>query len=111
MKFSAKQVQEIMQVLRNVAEVDPTDEIANAASQIAYELETVKLPLAYDDLNEKRMLGAASYDDLNEKRQKVIRYAFSKRDQYVREPGARHATDLKKVEKPRKKLLKKVVIE
>ena len=97
MKFSAKQVQEIMQVLRNVAEVDPTDEIANAASQIAYELETVKLPLAYDDLNEKR--------------QKVIRYAFSKRDQYVREPGARHATDLKKVEKPRKKLQRKVVID
>ena len=97
MKFTAKQVQEIMQVLRNVAEVDPTDEIANAASQIAYELETVKLPLHFDDLNEKR--------------QKVIRYAFSKRDQYVREPGARHATDLKKVEKPRKKLRKKVVID
>lgn len=97
MKFNAKQVQEIMQVLRNVAEVDPTDEIANAASQIAYELETVKLPLAYDDLNEKR--------------QKVIRYAFSKRKQYVREAGARHAVDLQRVEKPRKTLKRKVAID
>lgn len=97
MKFNAKQVQEIMQVLRNVAEVDPTDEIANAASQIAYELETVKLPLAYDDLNEKR--------------QKVIRYAFSKRKQYVRLAGARHAVDLQRVEKPRKTLKRKVAID
>ena len=97
MKFTAKQVQEIMQVLRNVAEVDPTDEIANAASQIAYELETVKLPLAYDDLNTKR--------------QQVIRYAFSKRKQYVRAAGARHAVDLQRVEKPRKTLKKRLTAE
>jgi hypothetical protein len=97
MKFNATQVQQIMQVLRNVAEVDPTDEIANAASQIAYELETVKLPLAFDDLNEKR--------------QQVIRYAFSKRKQYIREPGARHAVDLQRVEKPRRTLPKRLTAQ
>ena len=97
MKFNATQVQQIMQVLRNVAEVDPTDEIANAASQIAYELETVKLPLMFDDLNEKR--------------QKTIRYAFSKRKQSIREAGARHATDLLRVEKPRRTLPKRLTVE
>ena len=93
MKMNAKQIQQTMQLLRNVAEVDPTDEIANAASQIAYELETVKLPFNTDDLNEKRM--------------SVVRYAYSKRNQYVRYAGDRHATDLQRVEKPRRTLKKK----
>lgn len=97
MKFNAQQVQQIMQVLRNVAEVDPTDEIANAASQIAYELETAKLPLMFDDLNEKR--------------QKTIRYAFSKRKQYIRPAGSRHAVDLLRVEKPRRTLPKRLTAQ
>jgi len=94
MKFNAQQVQQLMVVLRNTAEVDPTDEIANAASQIAYELETVKLPFDFNDLNEKR--------------QKVVRYAYSKRSQYIRVPGDRHATDLMRVEKPRRVLKKRL---
>ena len=97
MKMNARQLQELMGYLRNTAEVDPTDEIANAASQIAYELETVKLPFDFNSMNEKR--------------QAIARYAYHKRDQYVRHAGDRHATDLKKVEKPRKKLRKKVVID
>ena len=96
MKMNARQVQQLMGYLRNVAEVDDNDVIANAASQIAYELETVNLPFDFTTLNEKR--------------QSVCRYAYSKREQYRREPGARHARDLLRVEKPRKKLRKKVVI-
>jgi len=97
MKMNARQVQQTMQLLRNVAEVDPNDTIANGASQIAYELETVKLPFDTDTLNEKRMA--------------ILRYAYSKREQYIKHPEARHAVDLLRVEKPRKTLKKKVVID
>ncbi len=97
MKMNARQVQDAMKLLRNVAEVDDNDVIANGASQIAYDLETVKLPFDSDDLNEKRMA--------------ILRYAYSKRDQYIRHPGARHAVDLLRVEKPRKKMKKKVAID
>lgn len=96
MKMNARQVQQLMGYLRNVAEVDDNDTIANGASQIAYELETVKLPFDTDTLNEKRMA--------------ILRYAYSKREQYIKAPDARHAVDLLRVEKPRKKLRKKVVI-
>tara|TARA_Y100000389_G_C17370854_1_gene468946 strand:+ start:272 stop:568 length:297 start_codon:yes stop_codon:yes gene_type:complete len=94
MKMNARQVQETMKLLRNVAEVDDNDVIANGASQIAYELETVKLPFDTDTLNEKRM--------------HLLRYAYSKRDQYILNPGARHAVDLQRVEKPRKTLKKRL---
>lgn len=77
MKMNAREVQTLMQYLRNVAEVDPSDIIANSASQLAYELETVRLP--FDPTS------------LNEKRQAVIRYAVSKRDTYRLLPGAKHA--------------------
>ena len=96
MKMNARRVQELMRYLRNVAEVDEDDRIANAASQIAYELETVPLPFDFNTLNDKR--------------QAVCRYAYSRRDQYVLHPGARHAVNTKRVEKPRKKLSKKVAI-
>jgi hypothetical protein len=96
MKMNARRVQELMRYLRNVAEVDENDTIANAASQIAYELETVPLPFDFESLNDKR--------------QQVCRYAYSKREEYVLHPGARHAVNLKRVEKPRKKITKKVVI-
>ena len=96
MKLNARQVQQLMQLLRNVAEVDDNDIIANCASQLAYELETVKLPFNTDTVNEKRL--------------QVVRYAHSKRHQYVYDGVQRHAVDLQRVEKPRKTLKKKVVI-
>ena len=40
MKLTAAQVQQIMFALRCTAERDPNDRIANAASQLAFELET-----------------------------------------------------------------------
>jgi hypothetical protein len=77
MKMNAREVQRLMQYLRNVAEVDSNDIIANCASQLAYELETVKLPFDFNSMNEKR--------------QAVVRYAISKRDEYVLLPGKKHA--------------------
>lgn len=74
---TTKDLQQLMQLLRNVAEVDAEDIISNCASQIAYEFETTKVPF---DLS-----------DLNDKRQEVIRYAISKRNRYILKPGARHA--------------------
>ncbi len=68
---------QIMQYLRNVAEVDPNDLIANAASQLGAELE---LPKRTERLTE---------EDLH-----LIQYATAKRDLYVLFPGDRHATDL-----------------
>ena len=68
--------QTAMQLLRNVAEVDPNDVIANAASQLAVDLE---LPRKANELTELE--------------QQLIRYAYSKRDQYVLAPGNRHATN------------------
>ena len=69
--------QRVMQLLRNVAEVDPNDEIANRASQLAVDLE---LPERIKNLTEAEIM--------------LIRYAHSKRDQYVLRPGARHAVNL-----------------
>ena len=40
MKLTAQQVQKLMYHLRCTAERDPSDRIANAASQLAFELET-----------------------------------------------------------------------
>ena len=77
MKLNAKQIQQAMQLLRNVAEVDSNDLIANCASQMAWEFETVKLPFDTDTLNEKR--------------QAVLKYAISKRKKYRLTPGNRHA--------------------
>ena len=77
MKLNQRQLQQAMQYLRNVAEVDPEDIISNAASQLAYELETAKVPFDTDTLNEKR--------------QELLRYAISKRNTYKLLPGERHA--------------------
>lgn len=67
---------QIMQYLRNVAEVDPNDIIANSASQLTVELE---LPDRAERLTE------ADRD--------LIRYSISKRNVYILYPGDRHATD------------------
>lgn len=77
MKLNQSQLQQAMQLLRNVAEVDPEDIISNAASQLAYELETVKVPFDVSSMNEKR--------------QELLRYAISKRNKYKLLPGERHA--------------------
>ena len=77
MKLNQSQLQQAMQYLRNVAEVDPEDIISNAASQLAYELETVKVPFDVSSMNEKR--------------QELLRYAISKRNKYKLLPGKRHA--------------------
>ncbi len=83
MKLNAQNIQRIQAMLRNVAEVDPNDTIANRASQLAVELEYVKVPFAYDTLSEaERML---------------VQYAISKRDVYVLRPDARHAVNLEQL--------------
>jgi Asp-tRNA(Asn)/Glu-tRNA(Gln) amidotransferase C subunit len=77
MKLDNRDLQRVMQYLRNVAEVDPNDVVSNCASQLAYELETVRAPFDTDTLNEKR--------------HELIKYAISKRNTYVLLPGAKHA--------------------
>jgi hypothetical protein len=80
MKLNAQNIQKIQAMLRNVAEVDPNDIIANRASQLAVDLELVRVPFEYETLSEaERML---------------VQYAISKRDVYVLRPTARHAVNL-----------------
>lgn len=93
MKLSAKNLQQIQGYLRNVAEVDSNDRIANAASQLAVDLEFVRVPFEYELLNTAE--------------QALVQYAISRRDQYVLQPGARHAVDLLRVE-PKRRTIKKV---
>ncbi len=83
MKLTARDIQKIQGFLRNVAEVDPNDTIANRASQLAVDLEHVKLPFAYDALNDAEKL--------------LVQYAISKRDVYVLRPDARHAVNLERI--------------
>ena len=97
MKLTVQNLQQIMKYLRNVAEVDPNDEIANAASSLAYRLEaagTSVFDMSMDFL------------DWSPLDQATTKYAISKREQYVLLPGNRHATDLQRVEKPRRVLKK-----
>ena len=75
--MNAQLIQRTMQLLRNVAEVDPNDVIANAASQLAVDLE---LPRKATQLTEVE--------------KQLVRYAYSKRDQYVLLSGKRHAIDM-----------------
>ena len=71
--------QTAMQLLRNVAEVDPNDVIANSASQLAVDLE---LP--------------SKAKNLTDTEKSLIRYAYSKRTQYQLLPGNRHAIDTRR---------------
>ena len=87
MQLNAQNLQAVMQYLRNVAEVDANDIIANAASQLAVELEYVKIPFRFDSLSEAE--------------QQMVHYAVARRDRYVLRPGARHAVDLERKELPR----------
>ena len=83
MKLNTRNIQQIQGYLRNVAEVDPDDRIANAASQLAVDLEYVRTPFEFDTLGEVE--------------QALAHYAIRKRDQYVLRDGARHAVDLQRI--------------
>jgi hypothetical protein len=78
--MNAQLIQRTMQLLRNVAEVDPNDVIANSASQLAVDLELLR-----------------KATELTEAEVMLIQYAHSKRKQYVLHPGARHAQNTQRV--------------
>ena len=85
MKLTVKNLQTMMKYLRNVAEVDPNDQIANAASSLAYRLEgagTSVFDMSMD------------FDLWSPLDQATARYAISKRDVYVLKPGDKHARNL-----------------
>lgn len=94
MKLTASQIQTIQQRLRNVAEVDENDTIANSASQLAVDLEYVRTPFDYNSLEEHL--------------QNLVQYAIAKRDVYVLADGARHAVNLERVEKTRRTITKRI---
>ena len=74
-----------MQYLRNVAEVDPNDQIANAASSLAYRLEGAGTSVFDMSMN---------FNDWTPLDQQTAQYAIRKRDVYVLEAGNKHATNL-----------------
>jgi hypothetical protein len=82
--FTIPEIQRIKQLLRNVAEVDPDDTVANRASQLSVDLETL------DRINH-----------LTDSERELIQYANSKREQYVLLPEARHAVNLEVELRPR----------
>ena len=82
MKLSVKQIQELMQYLRNTAEVDPNDEISNAASSLAYRLESAGTSV-FDMSPDFTRWTALD--------QQTAQYAIRKRNTYVLKPGAKHA--------------------
>lgn len=94
MKLTAAEIQTIQQQLRNVAEVDENDTISNSASQLAVDLEYVRTPFDYRSLALHQ--------------QNLIQYAIQKRDVYVLADGARHAVNLERVERPRRRLTKRI---
>jgi predicted component of type VI protein secretion system len=95
MKLTVQNIQQMMGYLRNVAEVDPNDQISNAASSLAYRLEAAGTSVF--DLS-------ADFDQWTPLDQETAKYAIRKRDQYVLLPGNKHAVDLKRVEKQRRTL-------
>ena len=74
-----------MQYLRNVAEVDPDDIKANTASALAQQLESAGLSCSNMSLD---------FNDWSVDNQEIVRYAISKRKQYVLLPNAKHAVNL-----------------
>ena len=85
MKLTVSNLQTMMQYLRNVAEVDPNDQIANAASSLAYRLEGAGTSVFDMSMDFSR------WTPLD---QQTAQYAIRKRDVYVLEPGNKHATNL-----------------
>ena len=85
MKLTVKNLQTMMQYLRNVAEVDPNDQIANAASSLAYRLEGAGTSVFDMSMN---------FNDWTPLDQQTAQYAIRKRDVYVLEAGNKHAPNL-----------------
>jgi hypothetical protein len=83
MKLNARNIQQIQGYLRNTAEVDANDVIANAASQLAVDLEYVRVPFEFNCLSEAE--------------QSMVHYAIQRRERYVLRDGARHAVDLERI--------------
>ena len=83
MKLKVSDIQTMMQYLRNVAEVDPNDEMANRASSLAWRLEGAGTSV----FNMSDHFNLWSEED-----QLTARYAISKRNKYRLTPGAKHAT-------------------
>jgi hypothetical protein len=98
MKLTVQNIQKIMGYLRNVAEVDANDQIANAASSLAYRLEAAGTSVF--DMGDDFSLWS-------EVDRAAAQYAIRKKDQYVLLPGQRHAVDLKRVERQRRTQKKK----
>ena len=82
MKLTVQQIQQLMQYCRNVAEVDPNDQIANAASSLAYRLEGAGTSVF--DMSD-------NFNRWSEIDQATAKYAISKREKYRLTPGAKHA--------------------
>ena len=82
MKLNVQQLQQIMQYCRNVAEVDPNDQIANAASSLAWRLEGAGTSVF--DMS----MDFTKWSALD---QQTARYAISKKEKYVLTPGAKRA--------------------
>lgn len=82
MKLTVQNLQQIMQYLRNVAEVDPNDQIANAASSLAYRLESAGTSVFDMPMD---------FDEWTPVDQATAQYAISKRNIYVLLPGNKHA--------------------
>lgn len=87
MKLSVQNLQQIMQLLRNVAEVDANDTIANAASDLAFRLESAGTSVFDMPMN------FAQWTPVD---QATVEYAIAKRNRYIFKPGARHAVDIQK---------------
>lgn len=82
MKISVQNLQQIMKYLRNVAEVDPNDKIANACASLAYRLEAAGTSVFDMSMDPTKW---------SEVDQAAARYAISKRNTYKLLPGAKHA--------------------
>jgi hypothetical protein len=82
MKLNVQQLQQIMQYCRNVAEVDPNDMIANAASSLAWRLEAAGTSVFDMSMD---------FDKWSDRDQKTAQYAIAKRNTYVLLPGEKHA--------------------
>jgi len=83
MKLTVQNLQQMMQYLRNVAEIDANDVVSNAASSLAYRLEAAGLSCFDMSLDFTKWSTAD---------QAIAKYAISKRNTYVLLPGNRHAT-------------------
>ena len=94
LNLNTQNLQTVMGYLRNVAEVDPDDVLANRASQLAVDLERVRTPFDIHTLDQSE--------------QDILHYAVAKRSVYVLRPGARHAVNLELGERTRARRYKRL---